>query len=143
MNRILRTMKSSHAAYMPFVSLVRDVFFVCSKEDVANVETMLHKKGLSAEDIASMRKKNWLLFIKYCRRRVPEPKELARRLNRLELVYIDVKDPATGEVLLRPLTIKEADNVKKHIRLGCFSDVAGIDLYFDVGINKDDLTIYK
>ena len=104
------------------------------------VETSLEAQGMTPEEVAEYREKNWTYFLRNCRRLVPERERLLKRFNSVIEQFWDVIDATSGEILLGPKALEAVNLLRKHIEAGCLSDPDGVALYYTVGKNAAGIT---
>lgn len=136
MNRISKLLKKAHGAWRPFMARLRDAFFLVSRHDVEVVESSLRAKGHSDTEIQNVKYNEWAFFLKFCRRIIPNAYELERRLQKVYDTYAGICDAKTGEPLFRAQAHKAYKNLLCHVRAGCLSDPAGVNLYFEDGYEQ-------
>lgn len=107
----------------------------CIVTDIQNrfklqVEQALAGKGMTPEDVAEYKDKNWTFFVRNCRRLVPEQKRLLERFILVIGQFQNVVDAKTGEVLPRPFAMQAVEQLRRHIGSGCLSDPERVPLYY-------------
>ncbi|KAI8830988.1 hypothetical protein BJ741DRAFT_567708 [Chytriomyces cf. hyalinus JEL632] len=143
MQRISRTVLSSHGAYHAFMSRLQDAFFLVCKDDLEQVCNVLKATGKSDMDIRELKNQDWAFFLRHCRKVCPPKAVLLARFQCVVDAFSDMKDAKTGDQLFRSVTRKQIKNLAKHIRNGCISDVPDLSLYFVDGHTKDGLPRYR
>lgn len=134
MYRLSRTMLQSHGAFRAFMSRLRDALFLVSEEDVEELKEYLKTvEKMTVEEIAQKMEDDWSFFLSYSRRAVPVKEILLQRFDRVCKAFETTLDNTTKEPLFRKQTIQAISNLRKHIELGCLSDVPDLALYFDMG----------
>ncbi|KAJ3251609.1 hypothetical protein HDU77_005788, partial [Chytriomyces hyalinus] len=160
MQRLSRTMLKSHGAYHAFLARLQDAFLIVCSEDIEQISACLKSAGKTDTDIQEMKEKDWSFFVANSRRVCPPKDILLVRFNWVVAAFSDVQDAKTGdidfhsklnlvliyhtgELLFRPPTRKQINNLRKHIVNGCISDVPDIPLYFAAGRSKEGFTKYR
>ena len=115
-----------------FLARFRDALLIVDRASIQKLKNELLEKGYSIDEVEKHYKTNYSAFLKRCRRVVPPPEVLLRRLNHLEAVYGGLKDANTGEQLFSPVTWAKWKLFKEHCRLGCLSDHPDIPLYLEI-----------
>ena len=130
----------SHALRKLFARAVRDAMFVVNKEDRALVEILLKAQGSSWDEKLKYNPK-WLW--RRVRRTIPSPDELYKLLSAVIKLYGPLEDSATGQPLFNATAWKSAKNLLKLVQQGYLSDPPGIPLYYKIGVDRDDLPIWR
>jgi hypothetical protein len=130
MQRITKTLSKSHGAFKPYISALRDSFFLVSNKDMESVEQALMAKGMNAAAIKRLKKSDYKSFLPYCRRLVPAKEILEERFVYTNAVFSDIKDRKTGKPFFSDDTKREVANLLLHIQKGCLSDPPDIGIYF-------------
>jgi len=129
-----------HGLRRPFMRALSASLFVPHPEDKAAVEAFLRNKGTSY-NVKLLSKHDWVL--KRVRRYVPPPEILLPRVSAVIKAFGPLKDAKTGQPLFNSRACEIAQNVLENIRLGHFSDPPNVQLYYEVGKDKDGLTIFR
>jgi hypothetical protein len=139
MNRIMRTLRKRHGAFHPFCRRLMDAMWVVVPADVERVKQKKIAAGMDEEKWKEYLATHWGEVRKKCRRMVPSPKVLVRRLKQLEEVYANIKDSETGLPFFSKKTWKRWKSLMKHAEKGCLSDPdpSRVVLYYVVGHAKD------
>ena len=85
------------------------------------VETSLEAQGMTPEEVAEYREKNWTYFLRNCRRLVPERGRLLKRFNSVIEQFWDVIDATSGEILLGPKALEAVNLLRRHIEADCLT----------------------
>ena len=85
------------------------------------VETSLEAQGMTPEEVAEYREKNWTYFLRNCRRLVPERERLLKRFNSVIEQFWDVIDATSGEILLGPKALEAVNLLRRHIEADCLT----------------------
>lgn len=146
--RITDAVKTTHGCYLYFCKLLSEAFFITSPEDwdlvrekvVQKVEDdikRLKQKGVTEKEIAKRvrreLKKNRVKYSQECRRNVPSPDVLEKRLESVVRVFANVRDAKTGEAFFSQRAWKEYKALLRHVQRGCLSDHPDVNLYYRVG----------
>ena len=142
--RLTKHLNELHGCYPYFCKLISEAFFITSPEDW----NIVHKKvinkirskkedkesteGEIMEQITKQMKKNRTELNKECRRAVPDPKILEKRLTAVVVLFANVKDAKTGEKFFEKDAWEAYKSLLKHVRKGCLSDHPDINLYSKV-----------
>lgn len=142
MKRITDKVPKSHVFMFAFTLQLRDAIYAVNDEDKRAVQKYLDTVGERFDDRYAS-SSDWILQRV---RRVVRPKEsLREKLSKLIATYDsdEFLDPITNKRLITPECLKEFGNLLKHVDDDCLSDPPGIPLYYAVGRDKNDLTLYR
>ena len=137
--RFSKVISKSHGAFGTFMARLSDAFFVPSQDDIDFIKSVLHKFGLSEDEI---KKKAWQYFKKRVRRRVPGQKELEIEFVRVVNLLADLKDSKTGKMLFNEKAWNLYRSTLKHIQTGCLSDIPGIAYYVQIGEDSMGIPLF-
>ena len=132
----------NHGLRRVFARALRDAMFIVNPEDQARVDAQLQREGSSWQEKLKYHPKSlWKLV----RRTIPPPEELYDLVANLFQTYGPLKDAITGQPLFNTSAWKSAKSVLKLIQEGYISDPPGIDLYYQVGLDRktDGLPIWR
>lgn len=104
------------------------------------VERALEARGMTPDAVAEYRDKDWIYFLRNCRRLVPERERLLKRFNSVIDQFSNVVDAKSGEKLIRPKALHAVNLLRQHIEADCLSDPAGVPLYYTTGQNAAGIT---
>jgi hypothetical protein len=82
----------SHPLHGWFCGLWRDAYFGIDAGDVIAIKAKLSERGMTDPEIELMYKRNYCYFLRRCRRHVPEPASLKKRLAAVMLLAKQVDD---------------------------------------------------
>lgn len=101
--------------------------------------------GLSTTEWEEYKNKNWGDIRRRCRRIVPPPSILLRRMKLLEETYPEIVDAETGKPFFSKETWKRWKSLLDHAEKGCLSDPdpAVVALYYVVGMAKNGTDILR
>ena len=74
---------------------------------------------------------------------MPPPEILFSCVAAVIKTFGPLKDSTTGQPLFTEKAWDVTKNILEHIRRGYYSDPPGIPLYFEIGKDKHDLTLYR
>ncbi|KAI3649998.1 hypothetical protein MP228_005630 [Amoeboaphelidium protococcarum] len=136
--------KKGHAFMPQFCRKFRDALFIIHPQDRAALEQYVKESDEyeSFDDLMAA-KPNWVL--ERCRREIPSPVELRKRLEALIAEYQKdcYCDPSDGARLLDQDCLDAFKKLLVHIDKGCLSDPVGIGLYYETGQDSKGLTTYR
>lgn len=143
MDRLERLLAKKHSAYRRFVHDFSEAIFIRDKDDVRRVKAVLQLKNIDWDYTV---RANASSLNRHIRREIPNPRILVARLEKLFNGYRNVLcTTLTGRSAL--FFSKEAWSMAQRLletaRLGYLSDPPGIPLYYQMGIDKDGLPIYR
>ena len=130
----------THGLRRPFARALRDALFVPDQTDKAAVEEVLHKTGVTWEQMV-LWKPDWVW--KRVKRFVPCASVLYPRVAEVFRTFGPLKDATTNQPLFNKASFDTAKNVLENIRLGHYSDPINIKLYMAVGEDRKGLSIYR
>jgi hypothetical protein len=139
MMRITRTLRKRHGAFMTFCRRLTDAMWVLDKEDLERIKAEKLKGGMTSEQWDDYFVQHWGEIRKRCRRYVPCPAVLVKRLQILESIYGDIPDAETKKPFFSKETWKRWKSLKEHAEKGCLTDPDPllVALYYVVGQAKD------
>ncbi|KAF8419486.1 hypothetical protein L210DRAFT_3766619 [Boletus edulis BED1] len=114
--------------------------FLTDPDDKRAVEAFLQKSNMTFE-MKLMSKPKWVLA--RVRRYVPPPEILFSRVAAVIKTFGPLKDSTTGHPLFTEKAWEVTRSILEHIRNGHYSDPPGISLYFEIGKDKNGLTMYR
>ena len=129
-----------HLLAKEFKRRFRDAIFVANSEDRDRIEKHLRTIGHSWDYMLT---KNPAWVLRRCRRTVPQPEDLYPVVQNLFAEYGPLECDTTKKPLFDHETWKQARNVLKAIRMGEVSDPPEIPLYFEMGVDKNNLPMYR
>ena len=129
-----------HVLAKEFKRRFRDAIFVANSEDRDRIERHLRTIGCSWDYMLT---KNPAWILRRCRRTVPQPEDLYPVVQNLFAEYAPLECSITKKPLFDHETWKQARNVLKAIRMGEVSDPPEIPLYFEMGVDKNNLPMYR
>ena len=129
-----------HGLCRPFARALSTAIFFTDPVDKCAVEEVLKKTNTSYE-AKLLSKPKWVLA--RVRRYVPPAEILLSRVAAVIQTFGPLKDSTTGQPLFNEKAWDAAKNILEHIRGGYYSDPPGVSLYFQVGKDKDGLTLYR
>ncbi|KAI3630079.1 hypothetical protein MIR68_011514 [Amoeboaphelidium protococcarum] len=136
--------KKGHAFTPQFCRKFRDALFIIHPQDRAALEQYVKESDEyeSFDDLMAARP-DWVL--ERCRREIPSPMELRKRLEVLIAEYIKdcYCDPSDGVRLLDEDCLDAFKKLFVHVDKGCLSDPVGIGLYYETGQDSNGLTTYR
>jgi len=77
------------------------------------------------------------------RRHVPPPEILLPRIAEVIETYGPLKDATTGQPLFNSRAWEVARNLLENVHLGYYSDPIGVELYYNIGRDKNGLALYR
>ncbi|KAJ7090458.1 hypothetical protein C8R44DRAFT_750974 [Mycena epipterygia] len=122
-----------HGMRRLFGIALRDAIFIPSEEDKARIEAYLKTQNSSWEHQLRF---NACWLWRRCRQTVPPPDKLYDAVNEVFKVYGPQKDSKTNLPLFNAQAWNDAKNVLKAIKLGLLSDPPGVQLYYQMYIEK-------
>jgi hypothetical protein len=129
-----------HGLRRPFSKALSRAFFIPNLEDRRAVDDVLHQKNTTYE--AKLRSNPD--YIRKCvRYRVPPPEKLFSRIATVLKTFGPLCDAQTKQPLFNEKAWVVAKNVLQHVRLGDYSDPPDVSMYFEVGKDKNGLTLYR
>lgn len=142
--RPTKTIPKSHGARSMFIARLRDAFMAPIAADVEAVKRRKLAGGMTEEEWEVYLHRHWTDVLKQCRRVVPEPRILVPRLKKLEALYANIRDAATGEPLFSKKTWARWRAMMRHVEKGCVSDPRAdmVPLYHLVGEREDGTPIF-
>ncbi|KAJ7754059.1 hypothetical protein B0H16DRAFT_1833181 [Mycena metata] len=132
-----------HGMRYAFGIALRDAIFIPNPEDKALIEAYLKTQKSSWEEQLRF---NALWLWRRCRRVVPPPAELYHAVSQVYMLYGPQKDTKTKMPLFNAQAWHDAKNVLKAIKLGLLSDPPGVQVYFQMGVdrkNNANLPVYR
>ena len=129
-----------HGLRRPFSKALSRAFFIPNLDDRHAVDHVLHQKKMTYE--AKLRS-NPDYIRKRVRFRVPPPEKLFSRIATVLKTFGPLCDAQTKQPLFNEKAWVVAKNVLQHVRLGDYSDPPDVSLYFEVGKDKNGLTLYR
>ncbi|KAF8169717.1 hypothetical protein K438DRAFT_1774100 [Mycena galopus ATCC 62051] len=130
-----------HGLRRLFGIALRDAIFIPDEQDKAQIEAYLKTQN-SSWDHQLRFNSRWLWH--RCRRTVPPPDKLYETVNEVFKLYGPQKDSKTNLPLFNPQAWHDAKNVLKAIKLGLLSDPPGVQLYYQMYIEKKtNLPIFR
>ena len=132
----------NHGLRIIFARALRDAIFTVNPEDKARVDARLQQEGSSWDEKLKYQPK---YLWKLVRRTIPPPEQLYDLVANLFQTYGSLKDSITGQPLFNAAAWKSAKSVLKLVQAGYISDPPGIDLYYQVGLDrkKDGLPVWR
>lgn len=142
--RPTKTIPKSHGARSMFIARLRDAFMAPIAADVEAVKRRKVAGGMTEEEWEVYLHRHWTDVLKQCRRVVPEPRILVPRLKKLEALYTNIRDAATGDPLFSKKTWARWRAMMRHVEKGCVSDPRAdmVPLYHLVGEREDGTPIF-
>jgi hypothetical protein len=110
-----------HGVYDTFSGLIREALFMICPEDLEKEEKSLTERLL--KDSTSK-------VLYYWHGHIPNPIILLPLTQKAVELCTDVKDAKFGDVFFCKATWKVHVNLVQHIKLGCESDMPGVDCYY-------------
>ncbi|KAF8174492.1 hypothetical protein K438DRAFT_1522445, partial [Mycena galopus ATCC 62051] len=130
-----------HGLRRLFGIALRDAIFIPDEQDKARIEAYLKTQNLSWDHQLRF---NARWFWRRCKRTVPPPDKLYEAVNEVYKLCGPQKDSKTNLPLFTPQAWHDAKNVLKAIRLGLLSDPPGVQLYYQMYIEKKtNLPIFR
>jgi len=129
-----------HGLRRPFARALSAAIFFTDPGDKSAVESFLQKSNTSYE-AKLVAKPKWVLA--RVRRYVPPPEILLSRVAAVIKTFGPLKDSTTGQPLFNDKAWEVTKNILEHIRGGYYSDPPGVSLYYEVGKDKNNLTLYR
>jgi hypothetical protein len=127
-----------HVFRKHFFEMFREAMFMMDKKDLENV-----LKVHPGEEFKKRVLNKWLPYVqKRIRRYIPKPSVLFERLSSVYEFFKDKKD-SKGVYLLSKENRDDFLNILEHCRLGCLSDPEDIELYQKIGMDKNNLNLYR
>jgi hypothetical protein len=150
------TLKKRHGMFETFMGLLRDAFFMVDKDEIEEKRKELAKILFEDPNSRCHNNQAWAdaeakrrLYCPSSKvlsdvpRKIPEPAELERRICAVVKLCANVPDAKTGEMFFSQQTWKVHTNVLKHVRLGCLSDVPGLDYYYTTTSPSGKTTLWS
>jgi hypothetical protein len=131
---------SRHGLKREFSSRLRDALFVMDAMDVERVKRVLDRQGIS---FAKKLQTNPAWILRRVRRVVPPPQVLYPVIKNLFDQYGGETCARTGLPLFDRKALAKAVNVLKAIQDGHVSDPPGVSFYFEIGVDRDNLPVYR
>ena len=129
-----------HGLRRPFSKALSRAFFIPNLDDRRAVDHVLRQKNTTYE--AKLRS-NPDYIRKRVRYRVPPPEKLFSRIATVLKTFGPLCDAQTKQPLFNEKAWVVAKNVLQHVRLGDYSDPPDVSMYFEVGKDKNGLTLYR
>jgi hypothetical protein len=129
-----------HGLRRPFFRALSAAMFIPDASDKAAVERVLQRSGMTFD--AELRSNpDWVL--RRVRRHMPSPQIMLPRVKAVIKTYGALKDSTSGHPLFNEKAWEVAENVLENIRCGYYSDPPGVQLYYSMGSDKNDLQLYR
>jgi hypothetical protein len=132
-----------HGAKADFYRAFRDALLVMDGGKLKEVEDVLRGKDLTEKQIEDMKKYNFDFFSWRVPRVAPPPHIMGPAVEAVFNQFGHIKDAKTGDPLFNAAAREKATSILAHIAEGCVSDVPGVQLYFEMGKDRDGLTLYR
>jgi hypothetical protein len=129
-----------HGLRRPFSKALSRAFFIPNLDDRRAVDHVLHQKNTTYE--AKLRS-NPDYIRKRVRYRVPPPEKLFSRIATVLKTFGPLCDAQTKQPLFNEKAWVVAKNVLQHVQLGDYSDPPDVSMYFEVGKDRNGLTLYR
>jgi hypothetical protein len=125
-----------------FMRMLSDAMFMLDETDVANVKEWLVKCKMMSEDEISRLHRQYLTT--RCRRRIPRPLELARRISAVVRFFQPMRmaddRPLFRDTQGQRLGMMDTHaNMMRHILKGCLSDPPNTEMYYFMGTSSSGL----
>jgi len=131
MNRIARTLSSTHGAFRTFMSCFKEAFFCLDSSELDEVRTALQTSKDGSFDIEPDLLRKAHLLHKRLKRVIPAPLKLKERLQAVFAVFRDIRDARKGNVFFSAATEDAIKNLLEHVEKGCLSDAPDSVLYYE------------
>lgn len=129
-----------HPLYQDFSKALRDVLFVVDEEDRSRIEEFL--LGVNSSWNRKVEEDPSWIF-RRVRRVIPPAADILSLMDDLFRTHGPIVDPKTGKPLFDDEAWRKARLVKDAIAAGHVSDPINIPLYFEIGLDKDGLPLYR
>lgn len=129
-----------HGLRRPFARALSAAIFLTDINDKQAVTDVLARRNITYHAKLTS-KPEWILT--RVRRYVPPPEILFSRVAAVIKTYGPLKDATTGQLLFNDKAWEVTKNILEHIRNGYYSDPPDVPLYFEIGKDKDGLTLYR
>jgi hypothetical protein len=144
MDRLLRLLPKKHTVFRAFARDFSEAIFIRNKEDETRVRQVLEAKKI---DWDYTLRAHSAAINRHVRRFIPSRKLLAKRLEALFNAYKGIICSTASGKGHRPFFSKDAiemaDRLLDTAHRGFLSDPPGISLYYQMGIDKDGLPLYR
>ncbi|KAG9218525.1 hypothetical protein CCMSSC00406_0001361 [Pleurotus cornucopiae] len=133
---------AAHGLLHDFALALRDAMFIPDKDDQARIIIWAtsQKPPLLWEDLVARRPK-WVW--KRCKRIIPPAEELFENVSQVFQNYGPLKDAKTHLPLFNTTAWGVAKNILDLIKKGFVSDPPGIPLYYQLGMDKSGMPLYR
>jgi hypothetical protein len=129
-----------HGLRRPFSKALSRAFFIPNLDDRRAVDDVLRQKNTTYE---AKLHTNPDYIRKRVRYRVPPPERLFSRIATVLKTFGPLCDAQTKKPLFNEKAWVVAKNVLEHVRNGDYSDPPDVSMYFEVGKDKNGLTLYR
>ena len=132
----------NHGFRHTFARALRDAIFVPDQRDREQISAYLESQHSSWDSMLRTKAK-WLW--RRCKRIIPPPEQLYPAVSMVFQTFGPLRDAATNAPLFNARAVKDANNVLKLIQGGLLSDPIGINLYAQMGVDKQNgnLPLYR
>ena len=130
----------SHDLRRPFARTLSAAIFLTDLDDKQAVKEVLKRKGITYE--SKLKSHPWWILSRV-RRYVPPPEILFSRVAAVMKTYGPLKDATSGEPLFNRKCWDTVKNLLEHIRNGYYSDPPDVPLFYEIGKDRDKLSLYR
>lgn len=132
----------SHGLRIEFARALRDAIFIIDAEDKGRIVAWGQRQN-PPQDFAWILRRAPAWVLRRCKRIIPPPEQLYPLVLKVFQTYGPLKDATTGLPLFNSAAWAVAKNVLELIRKGFLSDPPGIPLYYQLGVDKFGLRLYR
>ena len=138
--RISECLDTEHGAFFNFMRELSNAVFKWDESDKAKVEAFLSKQNIKFDDFYEVNDE-WIK--RRVRRTIPDERNLNNRVQKVIDTYKGHICAKSNEVLIPNDAMKRIEECMKHVKNGCLSDPDDIQLYYELGKDKDGLMKYR